>query len=406
MHRRALGKSREKVKSQTTVSDGFLLPNNLKLGLILQTKVNLITFTISIKTVAMNNSLKLSLSIFLVYAVFSSSCKVQKMENIGETVIAFGSCGHEDKPQSILSLAASYRPDAFVFVGDNIYGDTDDMDVLKNKYKLWASQSHYQKLKSSTKLFATWDDHDFGRNDAGKYYPFKEESKNVFMQHFEIPQNHEMRSHKGIYHTNYIVKDGKTVQLIMLDVRTFRNDLLLYDGISTLPRKKYFYTVDYMPHTSSDSTLLGAEQWLWLEKELQKPADLRLICSGSQFSIEFNGYEAWANFPHEQNRMIETIKKTKANGLMFLTGDVHYAEISKLDRPNVYPLYDFTSSGITSTWDFPTPNSNRIEGPIMDNHFGLLTIKWAHDPTIKMECIDVKNNQRMEFTIKKSDISF
>lgn len=343
--------------------------------------------------------------LLLLIISFFTACKVQDKSKL-QTIIAFGSCGHEDQAQPILSIATSYNPDAFVFVGDNIYGDTDDMNVLKSKYQKWASLADYQKLKASTQLFATWDDHDFGRNDAGKYYPFRRESKAIFMQHFGIPTNHEMNKHEGIYHTNYVEKNGKTVQLIMLDVRTFRNDVLLYDGKSKLPRDKYFYTIDYMPHTSNDSTLLGQEQWIWLENELQKPADIRLICSGSQFGIEFNGYEAWANFPHEQEKMLNLFEKTRANGVIFLTGDVHYAEMSKLERPSLYPIYDFTSSGITSTWDFPTPNKNRIEGPVMDNHFGLITIVWKDDPTIKMECIDVKNNKRLEYTISKSEISF
>ena len=193
---------------------------------------------------------------------------------------------------------------------------------------------------------------------------------------------------------------------MLLDVRTFRNNLLLYDTSAKLPRESYFYTPDYIPHTSADSTLLGAEQWEWLEAELAKPADLRLICSGSQFSIEYNGYEAWANFPHEQKRMLELIKKTKANGVIFLTGDVHYAEISKLEEPGLYPIYDVTASGITSTWDFATLNKNRIEGPVMDNHFGLLTIDWQTDPIIRMEIIDKYRNSRVEYTIKGSEISF
>ena len=196
------------------------------------------------------------------------------------------------------------------------------------------------------------------------------------------------------------------MQVILLDVRSFRNDLLLYDTFAKLPREKYFYKPDYKPHTSTDSTLLGAAQWKWLEEELAKPADLRLICSGSQFGIEYNGYEAWANFPHEQKRMLELIKKTKANGVLFLTGDVHYAEISRLEEPGLYPIYDVTASGITSTWDFATLNKNRIEGPVMDNHFGLLTIEWEKDPVIRMEIIDKFNNGRIEYTIKESEITF
>jgi alkaline phosphatase D len=337
---------------------------------------------------------------FIIFLIFISfiSCS----QNI--TKIGFGSCANQDKDQPILSLAANEKLDAFVFLGDNIYGDTDDMDTLRNKYKRWASQSHYKKLVQSTKVLATWDDHDFGQNDVGSHYPFKEESKKIFMNHFNISKDHEMVNHDGIYHTNYIRKNGRIVQLIMLDLRTFRSDLLIYTANAKLPRDKYFYTLDYLPHTSEDSILVGETQWKWLEQELQKPADIRLICSGSQFSIEYNGYEAWANFPHEQKRMIDLINKVKANGVLFLSGDVHYAEISKLKNEKGYDLLDVTSSGITSTWDFPTQNSNRIEGPVMENNFGLITINWNSNPDIKIEIIDRNKNQRIEYSINKSTL--
>lgn len=322
------------------------------------------------------------------------------------TKIAFGSCGHETDSMPVLALAASYQPDAFVFLGDNIYGDTDNMDTLQAKYNRLGAKSEFQQLSKASRILATWDDHDFGRNDAGKWYPYKTQSKEIFLNFFKEPANSERRKHEGIYHAEYLTKGDKTIQVLLLDVRTFRSNLLSYDTSTKLPRKKYFYELDYKPHTSTDSTLLGEAQWKWLESEFAKPADMRLICSGSQFGIEYNGYEAWANFPHEQARMLQLIQKTKANGVLFLTGDVHYAEISKLQSPGNYPIYDITSSGITSTWDFATQNKNRIEGPIMDNHFGLLTIKWGTDPEINMEIIDKYNNPRVAYTIHKSDISF
>lgn len=322
------------------------------------------------------------------------------------TKIAFGSCGYQDEPQPVLTLAAEQKPAAFIFLGDNIYGDTDNMDTLRNKYTRWMAQPDFKRLDSTTQLFATWDDHDYGWNDAGKWYAFKKESKDIFMEFFKEPANSERRKHDGIYKTEYIKEGDKTIQVLLLDVRTFRNDVLLYKKGDSLPRKEYFYTPDYKPHTSADSTLLGEEQWKWLEEELKKPADLRLICSGSQFSIEYNGYEAWANFPHEQKKMLELIKSTKANSVIFLTGDVHYAEISRLEEPDLYPIYDVTASGITSTWDFATLNKNRIEGPVMDNHFGMLTITWEKDPVIRMEVIDKYKNSRIEYTINKSQIEF
>lgn len=334
--------------------------------------------------------------------IFLSSCNRQP----AQTKIAFGSCGSQDEPEPILALAADYKPDAFIYLGDNIYGDTDHMDTLRAKYNRLGAKPEYQKLSASTKIFAIWDDHDFGRNDAGKHYPYKNESKEIFLDFFKEPAGSSRRKHQGIYHAEYLKFGNKTVQLILTDNRTFRSDLLPYDTLTKYPRDHYFYTPDYKPHTSPDSTLLGEEQWKWLEAELTKPADLRLIASGSQFGIEFNGYEAWANFPHEQKRMLDLIKKTKANGVIFLSGDVHYAEISKLNENGLYPIYDVTSSGVTSTWEFPTQNVNRVEGPVMENHFGLLTINWAGDPEIKMEIIDKSNNSRIEYAVKKSEISF
>ena len=348
------------------------------------------------------NAIKTCLSFSMMLAVVLISCEQKPVL----TRIAFGSCGYQDEPQPILALAAEQKPDAFIFLGDNIYGDTDHMDTLQAKYNRWGAKDEFKKLDSSTKIFATWDDHDFGRNDAGKWYSYKNESKEIFLKFFGEPAESDRRKHAGIYHTEYIKSGDKTIQVLLLDVRTFRNNLLLYDTAAKLPRESYFYTPDYIPHTSTDSTLLGAEQWQWLEGELGKPADLRVICSGSQFSIEYNGYEAWANFPHEQRKMLDLIKKTKANGVMFLTGDVHYAEISKWQEDGLYPIYDITASGITSTWDFATLNKNRIEGPVMDNHFGLLTIEWQTDPLIRMEIIDKYRNSRIEYTIKASEISF
>jgi len=172
------------------------------------------------------------------------------------------------------------------------------------------------------------------------------------------------------------------------------------------PRGRYFYSLDYSIHENNDSTLLGEEQWKWLGEILKHPADIRLVCSGTQFGIEYNGYEAWANYPHEQQRFIDLIKNTLAGGVLFLTGDVHYGELSKLQVPDLYPLYDFTSSGITSTWSFATPNKNQIEGPIMDNNFGLITIRWEKDPVIDFQLIDAANNSRAQYSIRLSEISF
>ncbi|MFM8711608.1 MAG: alkaline phosphatase D family protein, partial [Sphingomonadales bacterium] len=202
------------------------------------------------------------------------------------TRIAFGSCAHQDRPQPLLKLAAGYSPDLFIFLGDNIYGDTDNMDTLRAKYARWGAKPEFKQLAASTQLLATWDDHDFGRNDAGRHYPFKEQSKEIFLDFFKEPLQSERRKHPGLYQVEYLQAGNRRVQLILLDNRTFRDDVLPYDSTAVLPRKKYFYPLDYKPHTSKDSTLLGEQQWQWLEEQLRQPADLRFICSGTQFGIE------------------------------------------------------------------------------------------------------------------------
>ncbi len=320
------------------------------------------------------------------------------------TTIAFGSCGDQNHALPIFDVINKHKPDYFIFLGDNIYGDTHDMDTLRAKYARLAAKPGFQKLRANSKILATWDDHDYGWNDTGRHYPEKAASKQIFLDFFGEPTDSDRRKHEGIY-TSYLHKyKHGTLQIILLDNRTFRDDLLPWE--KGMPKeRKYFYDLDYIPHTSTDSTLLGAMQWAWLEQQLRIPADIRLICSGSQFGIEYNGYEAWANFPHEQKRMLDLIKKTRARGVIFLTGDVHYAELSRLHEPGLYPIYDITSSGLSSTWLFPTPNRNRIEGPVMENHFGLVTIDWRKRKLL-FEVWDITDNQRIEYHVKFSELGW
>lgn len=345
--------------------------------------------------------------IFLVAAVTVLGCSTKpKGEASSRTVIAFGSCAHQNDPQPILTDVAALKPDAFVYLGDNIYSDTYSMDTLRKNYAILGAKQEYQALKAATKIYAVWDDHDYGYNDSGRHYPFKKESKEIFLSFFGDQDDSTIRQHDGIYHTAWLAEAGKKVQIIFPDLRTFRDKLVPYNG-NRKGQKGYEYELDYSPYTTSDSTMLGEEQWSWLEQQLKMPADVRIIASSTQFSITHNGYEAWANFPHEQQRFVELIKKTNANGVIFISGDVHYAELSRLKVENGYPLYDLTSSGITSTWDFATPNDNRLEGAVMENNYGLVIINWEKsDPEITFQIHDVTKKKRIDRTIKLSELKF
>ncbi|MEJ6524075.1 MAG: alkaline phosphatase D family protein [Opitutales bacterium] len=352
----------------------------------------------------MNNKFLKAVLVLIIAIQFSFAAEKNSTDT--QFKIAFGSCGKQDHPLPVFKEVIKQKPNLFIFLGDNIYGDTHDMELLRNKYKQLGSKESYQHLIKNTEVLATWDDHDYGQNDSGKEYPHKEASKKIFLDFFKEPKNSERYKHKGIYHSVYKKAGDKIIQIILLDNRTFRDDLIRFPKGQKVP-SRFFYRPQYLPHTDDFQTFLGEEQWTWLENELRKNADLRIIASGSQFSHEYNGYESWTNFPHEQERLIQLIKKTKAEHLLFISGDVHYAEVSKFEHSDCYPIYDITSSGLSSTWRFATPNKNRLEGPIMENHFGLLTVDFDQEaPKVKAEIWDVRGNQRVDYDIPLSEISF
>lgn len=293
-----------------------------------------------------------------------------------ETIrIAFGSCAHEDDPQPMLDVAIAQQPDLFLYLGDNIYGDTENMDTLRAKYARLAARPEFQRLRAAVPIQAVWDDHDYGWNDAGRHYPFQEESKQVFLDFWRVPKGNARYDHPGIYGVEYLEKAGKRIQILLLDTRTFRDDLILRAKEDTLLHKN-----DYVPNDNPDSTFLGATQWSWLEEQLRQPADARIVASSNQFGHSYNGWESWTNVPHERQRFLDLIKSTKASRVFFLSGDVHWGEISRLETPGLYPIYDVTSSGITSTWYNIEPNDNRVGKAIAQNNIGVVEFSFGQEP--------------------------
>ena len=293
--------------------------------------------------------------------------------------LAFGSCLHQEKELELLRSVVNHSPDAFVFIGDNVYVDSYDSMKINKAYQTLACNPNFQYLKQSTALYATWDDHDYGMDDAGKYYPTKEASKRSFISFFRPSNVAEILSHKGIYQSYIFKYHGKRIQLILLDTRTFRSSLKRVSAVEQRKDEYYPYTRLYKPVYSVDSSMLGEEQWDWLGSELKKRSAVTIIASSTQFATEYNGYETWANFPLEQERMLNLISTTKKEHVVFISGDVHYGELSK-DCNSDYPLYDLTSSGISESWGFAAPNIHREEGPIMENNFGLIRIKpWKKE---------------------------
>ena len=158
--------------------------------------------------------------------VVGSSSFAQDDDSRVYSRIAFGSCVRENKPQPIWESVVAAQPDCFIFTGDNIYGDTHDMAVLKYKWSSLGMNPGYQKLKETCPIYATWDDHDYGQNDAGVEYPKKVESQRIFLDFFEEPKDSVRRNTPGIYDAKVIGPEGKRVQIIILDTRYFCSPLV------------------------------------------------------------------------------------------------------------------------------------------------------------------------------------
>ena len=117
------------------------------------------------------------------------------------TTITFGSCNRQTLAQPLWQPITENKPDLWIWLGDNIYGDSDTMAVMKAKYDLQKANIEYQKLTSTTPIIGIWDDHDYGRNDAGKGYLMKKESKNLMLEFLGEPAISERRMHEGAYHS-------------------------------------------------------------------------------------------------------------------------------------------------------------------------------------------------------------
>ncbi|MGM9507676.1 alkaline phosphatase D family protein [Larkinella sp. GY13] len=300
-----------------------------------------------------------------------TGCRTPKTETAASatqqpvTQIAFGSCSHQKRPQPLWDDIVAQKPDVWIWLGDNIYGDSENLDTLKAKYALQKSNPVYGQLRQSTKIIGIWDDHDYGVNDGGKEYPRRKESQQLMLDFLDVPASSPLRTQEGAYSSHVYGPKGQRVKVILLDGRYFRDPLKKVNKVNT-------------PDPSGD--ILGEAQWQWLEQQLtNSDADVHIIGCGIQFLANDHTSEKWGNFPTARQRFFDLLSKTKPKGAMLISGDRHIAEISKISLPGLgYDLYDITSSGLTHTSKpYEQPNAYRVGKMAFDLNYGLFSIDWA-----------------------------
>ena len=241
--------------------------------------------------------------------------------------LGLGSCIDQDYPTPAWKSLKEESINAFFFLGDNIYGDVPSgrLDNIEISYKKFNEQMP-NWLKNTEKM-AIWDDHDYGLNDGGESYIFKDISQKLYNDAWNISKDDPRRFREGIYFSEMKEISGKKVLFVGLDTRYFRSNLIKIGN-------------SYKPHKNLNTTILGSAQWRWLKKELSREYDLVILATSIQVLATEHRFEKWSNFPHERNKLLSLLNSIDSN-VLIISGDRHRAGFYKTGN-----IYEFTSSSL------------------------------------------------------------
>ena len=285
----------------------------------------------------------------------------------------------------IYNHIADMHPDFFLWLGDNVYLREPDWNTragIFHRYSHDRAIPELQKFWATTHHYAIWDDHDYGPNDSDKGFWNKNETYNAFKLFWANP--------------SYGVGDIKSTttffnwsdcDFFLMDNRTFRT-----------PNKRI----------EDNKTELGEEQLQWLFDNLVNSyGTFKFIILGGQFLSNSGEYESYSNygFAAERQRIIDFIYKQKIKNVIFLTGDVHFSEISVLKKRNQPTLWDITSSALNSGVNIngdKQPNALRIpESVILEHNYTMLEVTGKrNERVLKVTYYGTKGNKLYEMEIK------
>ena len=290
--------------------------------------------------------------------------------------IAFGSCDNQRLKNELWKSIDENHPAAWIWGGDDVYSDTEDMKELKENYAIQKNDSAYLQFISNKQILGTWDDHDYGLNDGGEEYPYKRESQQLLFDFLGTSKDAPERFRDGVYNSRVIDFDGNKVKVIVLDTRFFRTAVT--KAVNSKKRLQ--------PNPYGQGTILGEAQWKWLEQELNtSDAQFNVIVSSIQLVSDKHGFECWGNFPHEIDKLEKMLVASKAKGTFIISGDRHIATFSSKKVANLnYPLVDFTSSGLTHVYSsFSNEENPYLIGKVIaEKNFGLLQFDFTNNRVI------------------------
>ena len=269
----------------------------------------------------------------------------------------------------------------FLMLGDNVYGDTDSNDLLELKEAYALQKENFDRLNLNFPFEAIWDDHDYGKNDGGKEYIYKDESKELFLDFWNIAQDDIRRTRPGLYFELTQNIDDTLVQMIFLDTRTFRDALLPTDERGAPGKERY------IPHTDTSLTMLGKDQWIWLQEQLQKEVDHKVIVTSIQFLAMGHGWEAWKTLPHERQRLINLIDQSSLDKVLFISGDRHRGGLYQFSTQSGKVISEMTSSSLNLAFANDEEEGPLRLGPtfVQENYGEILLDKLTNKLTVNLK---------------------
>lgn len=292
----------------------------------------------------------------------------------------------------IFDAIADKSPDVMLWLGDNVYlrrQDYGDARAMARRYRAQRAHPPLARLLTATSHLAIWDDHDFGPNNADGSFPLKDATLRLFRLYWANP-SFGLPGTPGIF--------GRAtfgdVDLFLLDGRYARSNPRQPDG----PGK----------------TMFGAAQLAWLKGALRNASgSVKLVANGSQFWNAASRFEGLYQFPSEQRALADFLLDKRIGGLLFVSGDRHFSELLRFDRPGAYPLHEFTSSPLTSRpWEAPDDrersNPQVVPGTLVgQRQFGLITITGpGDDRRIALESYDTQGKRLWRHELRVRDLAF
>jgi len=278
--------------------------------------------------------------------------------------------------------------DFMLWLGDNTYYFGKDYESGENMFQRQLKQRRKYPILNdflgSLPQYAIWDDHDFGPNNADSSFQLKEDALKVF-QHFWPNTYPDQKVFKG----NYFSFRYADCDFYMTDGRFWRS----------------------APGDSSAS-MLGETQMTWLKKQLiTSTATFKFIAVGSQVIDNSNFGEYYQQYPREYNELLSFITDNNVKGVIFLTGDKHFTELTRHVSERGYPFYDFTCSPLTSP---PVPirlfglksNPQRVNGFVYNfKNFGKLKIEGKKGARIAIiQVFDRRGGKHWEYRIHQEEL--